>query len=124
MHLLIVDDSELVCDMLRMVCESNGDEVTTCTTFSDVLPCLYGKTPTWILSDLNVPDLDPSAPVAAYRQIGLTAPVILISGRPQAELDSLAVQVGAHAALSKDLGIPGIAVRLAQIFQAGPAVST
>jgi CheY-like chemotaxis protein len=116
-HLLIVDDSELVCDMLRMVCEANGDEVTTCTSFSDIIGCLDGKTPDWILSDLQLPDTDLTSPVDAYRGLGLDAPVILISGRPQAELDKLAEEVGAYAALSKDLGIPGIALRLAQILR-------
>lgn len=113
MKILIVDDSELICEMLKMVCEGQGAVVQTCGSLDEVRGL---EDPTWIISDLNLPGLDSEDPVAAYRSLGLNAPVILISGRKQDELDRIASRCGARAAISKDYGIPGIAQRLATLF--------
>ena len=113
MLILIVDDSELICEMLRMVCEDQGAQVTSCGSFDDVRGV---EEPDWIITDLNLPGFDSNEPVAAYRALGFNAPVILISGRSQEELDGIAARTGARAAISKDHGISGIAARLTTLF--------
>jgi len=113
MQILIVDDSELICEMLKMVCEGFGAEVKTCGSLDEVAEM---SDPDWIISDLNLPGLDSNEPVEAYRSLGLSAPVILVSGRPQEELDRIAARCQAKAAISKDHGIPGIAARLATLL--------
>jgi two-component system KDP operon response regulator KdpE len=110
-YVLILDDSELILQMLEMVCLSSGHDVRTASSFAAALEHVSRETPRVIVSDLNLPDLH-TDPVTGFREAGCESPVILISGRPQDEMDQVVRDTGAAAGLSKDLGMMGIAERL------------
>ena len=112
--ILILDDSELILSMLQMVCAQGGHGVVTASDFEQARAIVSRETPRLVLTDLNLPDLPAADPVTALRALPQLAstPIVLISGRPQAELDAEAERLGAQGALSKDLGMPGIAAAL------------
>lgn len=110
-HVLILDDSELVVQMVQMVCESLGHRVVVATSFAQAVECVSRETFDAIVSDVNVPDLA-TDPVTGFRNAGCAVPVVLISGQPQASLEAIAQQVGARGAVSKDLGIMGLMEKL------------
>ncbi|QED29335.1 response regulator [Microvenator marinus] len=113
-RVLVVDDSELICEMLKMVCESLGTEVQTFESATDVPD---KDAADWIISDVNLPGVVDQDPVKTYRSKGIVGRVILISGRAQAELDEMAENTGAAGALSKDLGMMGMSAKLAELFE-------
>ena len=108
-RVLIVDDSELILQMLSMVVSGAGHEVVTAVAWSDAVSAFQAQAPDVVVTDLNLPD-QPD-PLAALAELG-AVPVIIVSGRPQAELDDLARQRGAAGAVSKDAGLPGLAAAL------------
>lgn len=109
-YILIVDDSELIVSMLDMVCSQAGFATRTCTEFSDVESTIDGTEPHAILSDLNMPDMPHEAdPVKSIRELGVEAPIILVSGISQTEIDAKSAELGAQGAVSKDAGMMGMA---------------
>ena len=108
--ILIIDDSELILQMLAMICEQAGYRSVTCPDFVAVAPAVEAEVPALILSDLNLPDLGGRDPVSALRAIdGLAqTPIILISGIDPQELHQKAEALGADGALSKEAGMPGM----------------
>lgn len=108
--ILIIDDSELILQMLTMICEQQGYRTVQCQNFSAVASAVDTATPAVILSDLNLPDLGGRDPVSALRSIDALAdtPVVLISGMDPDELSQKADELGADGSVSKEAGMPGM----------------
>lgn len=117
-RVLIIDDSELILDMLEMVCTEAGYEVSKTDSFTAVPGIVSRETPGVIVSDLNMPDMPvDNDPVESLAGSGIEGiPVIIISGRPQAELDERAAAIGAGGAISKDAGMMGMASTLPDLL--------
>ena len=114
----IIEDSSLVIDMLTMVCEDNGHTVRSYQRFDDAADALTDDPPELIVTDLNLPDLSGDNSVTQLRQLdGLAdVPIVVISGRPREELEEIADDAGAQAALSKDDGMPAISSELPSLI--------
>ncbi len=108
-RVLIVDDSALIVQMLEMIVAQDGHEVVVAETWDAAVLHYEQQSPDVVITDLNLPDQ--ADPIAAFLAMG-SAPVIIVSGRPQAELDELAQTRGAAGAVSKDAGMPGMAALL------------
>lgn len=109
-HILIIDDSALILQMVEMVVTGAGHTATTAETWTDAEAAYPAAD--LVVTDLNLPD-QPD-PLARLHALG-TTPVIILSGRPQAELDQLAATHHARA-VSKDAGFPGIAAALPDVI--------
>lgn len=114
-RVLIVDDSELILQMLTMVVTSAGHHVETAADWAQAQARYAASAPDVVVTDLNLPDV--GDPVAAFAQLG-AAPVIVVSGRPQAELDGLVETGSVVGAVSKDAGLPGLARVLPDLIRA------
>ena len=110
----IIEDSELVIQMLTMVCEGDGHQVNSYERFQDAADALAMDRPDLIITDLNLPDVPGGDTLTQLRTIdGLDdVPIIIISGRPRQELEAIADEAGAQGALSKDDGMPVISAEL------------
>ena len=113
-HIVIVEDSELVIQMLTMVCQGAGHEVTSHQSFDEAAEYLRGHVPDLIITDLNLPDVPDDDTIAQLQAIeGLEhTPIIVVSGRPRQELEAIASASGAQGALSKDDGMPVVSAEL------------
>jgi DNA-binding response OmpR family regulator len=111
---LIIDDSELILQMLDMVCQQAGYRTLTCDSFGAVAEAITEEAPAVVVSDLNLPDLAADNPVAALHEHERLAatPVIIVSGTDADALDAIAERIGAAGAISKDAGMPGIQSQL------------
>lgn len=116
---LIIEDSPLIVQILTMVCEGAGHQVATGERFAEVSSLLARTRPDIIITDLNLPDLKGQDTLEALRELEGAAqlPVIIISGRPQDELEALADKHGAQGALSKDGGLPFISANLPPLIE-------
>lgn len=112
-RVLIIDDSELILQMLEMLVVQAGHEVTTATSWNDVCAAYASANPDVVITDLNLPD-QPD-PIAALAELG-AAPIVIVSGRPQHELDALAAERGTAGALSKDAGMLGMSTTLPELI--------
>ena len=107
---LIIDDSELVLQMLDMVCKDSGYQTLACANIAEAQREVATQTPDAVFIDLNLPDLEHDDPVAALRQeLDLTdIPIIVVSGLEPEDLEQRAAEIGADGYVSKDEGMPGI----------------
>lgn len=115
---LIIDDSELILQMLDMICQGAGYRTVTCDSFDQVDDVVANETPVVVVSDLNLPGLGERDPVAALRAITQleAVPVIIVSGMDSDELDEIAERIGASAAISKDGGMPVVQSELPKLL--------
>lgn len=112
--ILILDDSELILQMLEMICQQAGHDTITATSVTEAQQAYYSSSPPdVVISDLNLPDCED--PIADMKALG-NAPVVIVSGRPQAELDQIAADKGAAGAVSKDAGMAGMTATLPDLL--------
>ncbi len=115
---LIIDDSELILQMLDMVCQQAGYRTITCDRFSQVDEVVVDEAPSVVVSDLNLPDLGGRDPVAALHAITQlqSVPVIIVSGLDADELNETAERIGAAGAISKEGGMPVVQSELPKLL--------
>ncbi|RAL21167.1 hypothetical protein DL240_13620 [Lujinxingia litoralis] len=118
-RVLIVEDSPLIVQMLTMVCQGAGHQVVACERFGEVSQAAAQGVDV-VITDLNLPEVPDDDTVRALREIAALKhlPMIIISGRPRAELEMIAAERGAQGALSKDEGMPVIAAELPPMIDA------
>jgi DNA-binding response OmpR family regulator len=112
-RVLIIDDSDLILQMLEMVCGQAGYDTVTASTLQDARDAFTGQSIDVVVTDLNLPDVPDS--VAEVRSWG-DVPVIIVSGRRQEELDAIAAERGADGAVSKDAGLAGMSQQLPELL--------
>jgi two-component system, chemotaxis family, chemotaxis protein CheY len=103
-RVLIVEDDESIREMLELVLESEGYEVTSASDGAAALALLEQTRPDLILLDMKMPVMDGWEFIARYRALtGAVAPVIVLTA---AQDDSRrAAEVGAHGYLAKPFAI-------------------
>lgn len=99
---LLVDDSELVRALVVHALGGAGFEVSTIDDPSGLAAALARETPDLVLVDATFPGTDES------RLVELVAPhapgrrILVFSDRPEAEVQALAVRMGASGTVPKD----------------------
>jgi two-component system OmpR family response regulator len=86
-RILIVDDEQLICELLRDFLTDEGYEVATALTGAEALEAVPTFQPDVILVDMLMPGLSGRNVLDAVRQAGVDVPVILISGDSRIEGD-------------------------------------
>ena len=110
---LLIDDSELILQMLQMVCEQAGYTTVAVTNMADAKAALEDEAIGAIVTDLNMPDVaDPVAQLQEWTDL----PVVVVSGQPQDALDAIAAERGAIGAVSKDAGMMGMMTTLPELL--------
>ncbi|MFW5966962.1 MAG: response regulator [Persicimonas sp.] len=116
---LIIDDSELILQMIEMVCQQSGYRTITCERFADVPRAVEKEGPQVVVSDLNLPGLGERDVVAALRSVDALreVPIVLVSGMDADELEETAERLGADGAISKEEGMPAVQGKLPDILE-------
>ena len=96
----IVDDDESVRDSLQFLLTCNGLLAHSFSTPSDLMGRMPGDIGCLIL-DLHMPDMNGLELMTVLRGAGISAPIIIISGRRDAAADAALRGAGAMAILSK-----------------------
>ena len=102
-RVLIVEDDESNRDVMRMVLEAAGFEVTTAGTGAEAVERASADRPDSVLLDLWLPDQPGRAVSAAIRELVVPAPRIIITSGTLVDGDD-AVTLGADAVLRKPFG--------------------
>ena len=102
-HVLVVDDDESVCDLVRAALELEGFEVSDARHVIEAERLLVERVPDAILLDIGLPGIDGLFYCARLREKPRTrsVPIIVISGSVEAA--GRAKQAGATAYLRKPL---------------------
>ncbi|MEK7704183.1 MAG: response regulator [Myxococcota bacterium] len=102
---LVIDDSELVLDAVRLVLEVGGYEVVCQSSPFGTSAAVARVRPELVLLDVSMPGLGgvDIAKLLRATDAGRRACIVLHSGRPAAELEVAAAQSGADGYLVKGL---------------------
>jgi two-component system KDP operon response regulator KdpE len=87
-RILVVEDEEAVRSLLRLALEAAGYEVMEAANGMEGLAIYHQTTIGLVITDLEMPEMDGAAMIAALRCEQAQLPVIVISGR-QEQFDSM-----------------------------------
>ncbi len=92
--ILVVDDEEVVCDILRRVLEGDGYDVSCACDGAEALELMRREVPDLVTLDLRMPGMSGPAVLKAIREAHGALPVIIITGYPDSELMADALDYG------------------------------
>ena len=102
LRVLLIEDDESFATLLRHFLTEDGDiTVDTCATLRAASAYLARKTVDVIILDLRLPDADPENTVKLIPSLSKRGTVIILSGHLNSEIEALAREAGAYAALEK-----------------------
>ena len=100
-RVLVVDDDEHVRRALVRALEGRGHDVVAVTAAEHALTELRSAPFDAVLSDISMPGMDGLDLLRALREHGLEVPIVLVTGRPNLETATQALELGAVGYLTK-----------------------
>ncbi len=97
----IIDDDDAVRDSLALLLDSAGIAVRTYASASDFLALAPGLAAGCVLTDVRMPDLDGLALQRRLTEVGVTLPVIVMTGHADVPIAVAALKAGALDFLEK-----------------------
>lgn len=103
MRVLVIDDDDVAREMLASTLEDAGHEVYELPSAIGATREIFQREIDAIVLDVMMPDIngDKLSKVLRQNSRGKHLTIVLVSSRPAAELQALAVSAGADAVLSK-----------------------
>ncbi|SHH95924.1 sigma-54-dependent transcriptional regulator [Desulfofustis glycolicus] len=100
-HLLVIDDEENMCHVLKVLLERHGYQVTTETAAERALALLESETFSFILCDVRMPGMDGLSFIKKASERLNDCPVIMMSAYGSVESAIEAMKAGAYDFISK-----------------------
>ena len=120
-RVLLVDDDVAVLRVTQRVLEKAGHHVTACASGHQALATLATEAFDVMVSDVHMPGLTGLRVLCSVREHDLDLPVILVTGNPDVQTATAAVEYGAFRYLIKPVpfatltGVVGTAARVGQL---------
>ncbi|MEW6446860.1 MAG: sigma-54 dependent transcriptional regulator [Bacillota bacterium] len=112
-RILVVDDEESVCQMLKDLLEAEGYEVFVALHASQALELLYGdKEINAVLVDVRMPDIDGLEFFTRVKREGYTVPVIIMTAYGTTDTAIQAMKLGAFDYVLKPFNIEELLLTL------------
>ena len=102
-HILVVDDEQDVCELMRHLLESEGYTVSTATTAHEGLERIVSHSYDLMLADVTMPEMDGIALCQKVAGVRPGLPIVLITGRSDLATVTRALRVGVRDFLTKPL---------------------
>jgi len=119
---LVVDDEQIICDLLRTMLHTAGYEVITASSGREGLALFCQQRPRFTLLDLRMPDMYGIEVLKEIRKVDQYASVIILTNYGTDELESQARKLGITDFLSKNMTFDAIMASTERVLQ--KAVST
>ncbi len=101
MHLLIIDDNEMICSLFKDTLEGIGHSVTTVNNSLQALELITKENYDLVFLDLVLPGVDGADLFRQIRAIKPNLPVTIITGYPEGDLMMKALNYGPLGAMKK-----------------------
>src|SRR5438067_9664187 len=116
-HLLIVDDDQNTLASLARAFRMAGHEATVCDNAARALDLAKSQPFDIMLSDVVMPGKDGLALLEDLRNLGITLPVVMISGQANIEMAVRATRLGAVDFLEKPLSTDKLLLTLDNVLK-------
>jgi DNA-binding response OmpR family regulator len=122
-NVLLVDDSDIVLGVGKLLLEAAGFAVRTAQDLRQLDAVLTSWSPDLVLTDVNMPELNGQELCRRIKaQVAREdVPLVLMSSLGDTELALLAKRCGADAWLSKDQGLERLPERVLALCEGGPS---
>ena len=121
MRILLVEDDELSRLVLRRVLRGLGHTCVCAEDGAQALRCIEAESFEAILLDLLMPGIDGIETARRMQNLGVTAPLILLTAMDNAQTKQHAKEAGIHRLLAKPVNKSELAEALAQVMVRPPA---
>ena len=121
-RVLVVDDEEYILDSIGRTLQGEGFAVTMASSGPEALELMRRHVPDLVLLDLKMPGMDGSTALGEMRKAYGAIPVIIITGYPDSDLMSRALEHSPVTLLSKPIRSADL-VRAVKMILAGADVS-
>jgi len=112
-RVLVIDDDDTVCELLREALTLDGYAVATVPHGAAALELVQHHRPAVILCDLLMPVMDGRSFIERYRAAAATpASLLLLSARPDLEL--VGVELGADGVIQKPFELDRVSAAVAR----------
>lgn len=112
MHILIIEDEELLCCSIAEGLRMNGYETDTCFDGNEGLELCMTESYDLILLDLNLPGTDGLDILQQFRTSDSTTPVLILSARGQIQDKVEGLDLGANDYLTKPFHFEELEARI------------
>ena len=116
-HLLIVDDDNNTLASLARAFRMAGHEATVCDNAARALDLIRSQPFDMMLSDVVMPGKDGLSLLEDLRNLGITMPVVMISGQANIEMAVRATRLGAVDFLEKPLSSDRLLLTIDQVLK-------
>ncbi|MEK7221615.1 MAG: response regulator, partial [Nitrospirota bacterium] len=114
---LVVDDEQITCDLLRTMLSSAGYRVITATSGREGLALFCQQRPRFTLLDLRMPDMPGIDVLREIRKVDQYASVIILTAWGTDEIESQARKLGVTDFLSKSVTFDAIMASTERVLQ-------
>lgn len=101
--IFVVDDDDAVRDSLRLLLSTLYEDVRVYDSGRRFLDSEHEGMPACVILDIHLPEMDGFEVIEQMRRDAIDLPVILITGRSDAQIRSRALALGATALLDKPI---------------------
>jgi two-component system response regulator FixJ len=124
-NVVVIDDDEAVLDSLRVLLEEEGFGVATFDRAGAFLECSEDRSPSCLVTDIRMPDMDGLELLQALSTRGPLPAVIVITGHGEVPLAVQAMKLGAHDFIEKPFDPHALvtSIRAALAADAKPAAT-
>jgi len=103
--ILVVDDEQMLCDLLKIELSNFGHEVFTATTGRDGIELFTQRRPDLTLLDLHMPDMSGIVVLKQIRALDPQARVIILTGGATSVWENQARELGVTEFLLKGVSL-------------------
>lgn len=118
-HVLVIEDDVELAELLTIVLEDCGYELTICSSLGEADAALTKRQPDVVLADMNLPDAERGEAIARMRQSAPTAPVLAMSAANDETTRGLARDAGALGYILKPFDFNELNRELERVIQNG-----
>lgn len=117
--ILIVEDSSFQRKVIKKALRSLGSEFIEAGNGADALALATGENPDCVTLDLGLPDMSGFDLLAALRDSGVTAPVVVLSADIQTSSRARCLELGARAVLQKPVNDQQLCAVVSDLLHSG-----
>jgi DNA-binding response OmpR family regulator len=119
-HVLVIEDEQLVRDLVALNLKHAGYTVTTASTYQEGLRALVDGTQDIAIVDMMLPGGEGTSLVAQARAAGKTHPVLMLTARNETQLKVRALDIGADDYLTKPFDVSELLARVRALLRRRP----
>ena len=119
MHILMIEDTEAVCEMMEMFFENEGWKASFYHDGKEGLDAFLENQNKWgvVILDVNLPSMDRNANLRQIRQVNQNVPIVMLTARDSESDQVIGLEIGADDYVAKPFSAVTIMARIKALLR-------